>query len=314
MTPAVLFRKGLPESLGLVFVILLLGGILTMLAGTHVDQRTGQVVNNFLNSYTLIQTATDASFFAIMAVGATVVIISGGIDLSVGSIYALAGVLTAMTLREMASADPASIIGVGLAVSLGIGLLVGALNGLLVVGLGVHPFIITLGTMWIVRGVAFVASGAESILVPNVLTRVTKASLGFGDSLYPVPMLVMLAVAAAGSVYLTWTVAGRYVFAVGGNAEASLVRRCDRLRTLRDRLGRGGRRESLWREGQCGERAPRGGADRADPAVDPDPAFRPELRMDHHRLRDNHRRRAGSGQRAAHSAASGKALMDRAAG
>ena len=53
---------------------------------------TGADVNNFLNSYTLIQTATDASFFAIMAVGATIVIISGGIDLSVGSIYALAGV------------------------------------------------------------------------------------------------------------------------------------------------------------------------------------------------------------------------------
>ena len=58
---------------------------------SHVDARTGQTVNNFLNSYTLIQTATDASFFAIMAVGATMVIISGGIDLSVGSIYALAG-------------------------------------------------------------------------------------------------------------------------------------------------------------------------------------------------------------------------------
>ena len=58
--------------------------MLTLLAGSHVDRLTGQPVNNFLNSYTLIQTATDASFFAIMAVGATIVIISGGIDLSVG--------------------------------------------------------------------------------------------------------------------------------------------------------------------------------------------------------------------------------------
>src|SRR3954469_9673372 len=146
---------------GLVLVILLLGALLTWLAGSHVDPRTGASVNNFLNSYTLIQTATDASFFAIMAVGATVVIISGGIDLSVGSIYALAGVATAMVLRSIGPADPLTTIALGLAVSIGIGLLCGAINGGLVVGLGVHPFIITLGTMWIVRGIAFVSSNAE---------------------------------------------------------------------------------------------------------------------------------------------------------
>src|SRR5688572_28555614 len=84
---------------GLLLVILALGIVLTLLAGSHPDRITGETVNNFLNSYTLIQTATDASFFAIMAVGATIVIISGGIDLSVGSIYALAGVTTAMLLR-----------------------------------------------------------------------------------------------------------------------------------------------------------------------------------------------------------------------
>jgi ribose/xylose/arabinose/galactoside ABC-type transport system permease subunit len=208
-------------QVGLVLVIVLLGGVLSFFAGSHVDSRTGLTVNNFLNSYTLIQTATDASFFAIMAVGATVVIISGGIDLSVGAVYALAGVTTAMILRSMGPADPATVVAVGLAVSIGIGLACGAINGGLVVGLGVHPFIITLGTMWIVRGIAFVASDAESILVPNALTRVAKASLGMGHSLYPVPMLVMLIDAAAGTVYLLQTVGGRRVFAVGGNPEAS---------------------------------------------------------------------------------------------
>jgi ribose/xylose/arabinose/galactoside ABC-type transport system permease subunit len=206
---------------GLVAVILLLGGMLTLFAGSHVDARSGLTVNNFLNSYTLIQTATDASFFAIMAVGATIVIISGGIDLSVGSVYALAGVTTAMTLRALGPTDPATTVALGLAVSLGIGLVCGATNGALVVGLGVHPFIITLGTMWIVRGIAFVGSNAESILLPRALTSVTKASLGLGDSLYPVPMLVMVLVAAVGTVYLMRTVGGRRVFAVGGNQEAS---------------------------------------------------------------------------------------------
>lgn len=79
----------------------------------------------------------------------------------------------------------------------------------------------TLGTMWMLRGIAFVASHAESILVPTSLTSVTQASLGLGRSLYPVPLLVMLAVTALGSVYLTRTVMGRHIFAVGGNAEAS---------------------------------------------------------------------------------------------
>jgi ribose transport system permease protein len=204
------------QKSGLVFVIVLLGIVLTAFAGTHVDQRTGLAVNNFLNSYTLIQTATDASFFAIMAVGATIVIISGGIDLSVGSVYALAGVTTAMILRHAGGG-----VVTGLAISVGIGLACGALNGALVVGLGVHPFIITLGTMWILRGIAFVASSAESILLPRALTTVAKASLGLGDALYPVPMLVMLTVAIAGSVFLGATVSGRHVFAVGGNAEAS---------------------------------------------------------------------------------------------
>jgi ribose/xylose/arabinose/galactoside ABC-type transport system permease subunit len=216
-----LIRTLASPQAGLVLVILLLAGVLGVFAGSHIDARTGQTVNNFLNSYTLIQTATDASFFAVMAVGATIVIISGGIDLSVGSIYAFAGVATAMVLRSVGPLDPAATVALGLAVALGIGLACGAINGALVVGLGVHPFIITLGTMWVVRGIAFVTSNAESILLPPALTNVAKASLGLADALYPVPMLLMIAVAVLGGIYLQHTVGGRRVFAVGGNPEAS---------------------------------------------------------------------------------------------
>jgi len=205
---------------GLLLVIVLLGALLALLAGNHVDARTGASLNNFLNFYTLIQTATDASFFAIMAVGATIVIISGGIDLSVGSIYALAGVTTALVLRHTGDTGSGAFV-LGLAVSISVGLVSGLMNGALVVGLGVHPFIITLGTMWILRGIAFVSSRAESILLPTSLTSVAKASLGLGNALYPVPMLIMAGVALAGSIFLMQTVRGRHVFAVGGNAEAS---------------------------------------------------------------------------------------------
>jgi ribose transport system permease protein len=206
-------------QVSLALIILALGALLTLFAGSHEDRATGAVVNNFLNSHTLIQTATDASFFAVMAVGATIVIISGGIDLSVGSIYALAGVTMAMVLRGGDSSGSAVV--TGLVVCLGVGLFCGFLNGLLVVLLRVHPFIITLGSMWILRGIAFVSSKAESILVPEPLTTVAKASLGLGASLYPVPMLTMVAVAILGAIYLTQTVMGRHVFAFGGNPEAS---------------------------------------------------------------------------------------------
>jgi ribose/xylose/arabinose/galactoside ABC-type transport system permease subunit len=207
------------QQAGLLVIIAVLMTALAIAAGSHVDESTGATVNNFLNSYTLIQTATDASFIAIMAVGATVVIISGGIDLSVGSVYALAGVVMGLALRN--GAGGAGAVWLGLFICVAIGVVAGAVNGAMVVGLRVHPFIITLGSMWILRGIAFVSSKAESIILPESLTHFAKSPLGLGAALYPVPMLGMLAVAALGALYLGRTVMGRHVFAVGGNPEAS---------------------------------------------------------------------------------------------
>lgn len=208
-------------QIGLVAVLVVLGTALTMAAGTHIDRLSGTTVNDFLNAHTLVQMATDASGFAIMGVGATIVIISGGIDLSVGAIYALAGVSMAMVLRAAGPMGDVATVVVGLATCLSVALLCGLANGLMVIGLGVHPFIITLGTMWILRGLAFVVSHAQSILVPGALTDVAKARLGFGAELSPVPLLSTLVVAVIGWVYLSRTVMGRHVFAIGGNPEAS---------------------------------------------------------------------------------------------
>ena len=209
------------QESGLVIVVALLTITLIALAGTHVDHRTETVVNNFWNANTIVQTLTDASFFAIMAIGATMVIISGGIDLSVGSIYALSGVTMALVLRSAGTMSSTQTALIGIVVCVGIGLLCGLLNGILVVGLRVHPFIVTLGTMWVLRGIAFVESKAESILVPQSLTGVAKATLGFSGGLYPVPMLSMIVLTVLGAIYLTRTVMGRHIFAFGGNLEAS---------------------------------------------------------------------------------------------
>lgn len=206
---------------GLVIVIGLLAVALTLLAESHVDRQTGELVNGFWNSATLVQTATDASFFAIMAVGAAIVIISGGIDLSVGSIYALAGVASAMLLRGVGPLSGGTTVLLALVAATGTGLLCGVLNGALVAGLRVHPFIVTLGTMWVFRGIAFVTTRAESILMPGAVTAFAKASLGLRPGLYPVPMLVMAAITVLGTVYLTRTVMGRHIFAFGGNLEAA---------------------------------------------------------------------------------------------
>ena len=212
------------QQFGLLVVIALLCIALTFFAGSHPDRETGRQVNNFLNSATLIQIATETSFFAVMAVGATLVIITGGIDLSVGAIYALTGVGVAMLLRAWHLTDPqhgmeAVLVGLGLTVLIGV--VCGFLNGFMIVKLNVHPFVITIGTMWMFRGLAFVTSKAESILVPDSLTAVAKAPLGLAKGLYPVPLLLMIVVTIFGVIYLTKTVAGRYVFAVGGNVAAS---------------------------------------------------------------------------------------------
>ncbi len=204
---------------GLVGVILLISVALTLFSGTHFDRVSGHPVNNFLNPYTLMQITTDASFFAIMAIGATMVIITGGIDLSVGSIYALSGVLTALALRAIPDSPVTPAVALLLPVAIGLGC--GLLNGVMITGLKVHPFIITLGTMSVYRGVAFVASHAESILVPDRVTRMVKASLGFSEGVYPIPLLLMLIVTVLGELLLLRTVLGRHIFAVGGNQQAA---------------------------------------------------------------------------------------------
>jgi ribose/xylose/arabinose/galactoside ABC-type transport system permease subunit len=128
-------------------------------------------------------------------------------------------VVMGLALRDATGGAGTVVLGLLLCVTIGV--LAGAVNGAMVVGLDVHPFIITLGTMWILRGFAFVISKAESIILPESMNHFAKSSLGLGAALYPIPMLAMLVVSALGALYLGRTVMGRHVFAVGGNPQAS---------------------------------------------------------------------------------------------
>jgi len=210
------------QEAGLVIVIVLIALVVALVAGPE----------KLLNADVLVNYLKDTSFVAIMAVGMTAVIISGGIDLSVGGVYALSSVIGAMVLRHYGplgagAASPVVGTALGIATAIGVAGACGLLNGLAVVLLRLHPFIITLGTMLIFRGIAFVSTEARSIgNFPGVMTGMIKTDLGLseigvGIGLQPVPMLVMIAVAALGTVYLSMMVAGRHVYAVGGNIEAA---------------------------------------------------------------------------------------------
>ena len=195
--------------------------------------------NKFLNVQNLAQLAKDTSFIAIMAVGMAVVIIAGGIDLSVGSIYALASVVGALVLHrygpEGAGAATAPWLGVllGVGACVGTAALCGLVNGGLIVALRVHPFIITLGAMAILRGVAFVVTKGQSVGgFPADFRELVRKEIGDGRSV--VPMLVMFLVLIVGWIFLSRLAAGRRVYAIGGN---ELAARFSGIRVERVKVG-----------------------------------------------------------------------------
>ena len=167
---------------------------------------------HFLTVSNLLNIAQQTSINAIVAAGMTFVIVSGGIDLSVGSIVALAGVALGVMLQDGQS--PLIAIPGAIAVGTGCGLL----NGLLVSVGGLPPFIATLGTMSVARGTALVFTEGRPVSGFDEGFRwLATGTAGF----VPAPVLVMLVVYAVAHVILTRTTFGRYVYAIGGNEEAT---------------------------------------------------------------------------------------------
>ena len=155
----------------------------------------------------LLNVLRQNAFTAILAAGMTFAILTGGIDLSVGSVVALAGVLCADVLQKGAGL-PA-----GIATGLAIGVAVGMVNGLAVTRIRIPPFIVTLAMMLLVRGAAYKYTDARTISgLPGAFSALSHGLI---------PTVIMVAVFVAAWVVLMRTPFGRHVYATGGNREAA---------------------------------------------------------------------------------------------
>jgi ribose/xylose/arabinose/galactoside ABC-type transport system permease subunit len=167
---------------------------------------------HFLTVSNLLNVAEQTSINAIVAAGMTFVIVSGGIDLSVGSIVALSGVVLGMALK----ADRP--LGAALAAALAVGGASGLANGVLISRGGLPPFIVTLGTMSVARGAALLVTEGRPVSGFGASFRaLATGRVGF----VPAPVIVTALVYLTATFVLTRTTFGRYVYAIGGNEEAT---------------------------------------------------------------------------------------------
>ena len=167
----------------------------------------------FVRSQNIVNMVRQASLLLIMAAGMTTVVLTGGIDLSMGSVLTLSSVVGASVLKIEGLP-----IWAGIAVGLGVGLACGLVNGIMVAWIKLPPFIATYGMMWVAQGLAFI------VLQGNIITGFSKEFLflGGGDLFgIPIPIVLMLAVLMVVQILLNETVWGAHVYAVGGNVEAA---------------------------------------------------------------------------------------------
>ena len=178
---------------------------------------------DFVGQSNVVNTVRQISMLGIFALGSAFVIITGGIDLSVGSVIGLTGVIIAkVSSHESGGLGHGLLLGV--VVALGVALLIGLAQGLLITRLKLQPFIVTLGGMLLVRGVSqTVVQGATLSLGASPLMRLSNGGLwsNHGDPLIPYPALMFFAAIAVGTYLLHFTVFGRYVYAIGGNRDAA---------------------------------------------------------------------------------------------
>jgi erythritol transport system permease protein len=185
---------------------------------------------NFLSAANALIMSKHVALNAFLAIGMTYVIVSGGIDLSVGSIVGLTGMVAGgLILNGVAVGDYVVYFNVFeiIGVSLLVGVLIGAINGLLITRLNVAPFIATLGTLYVARGIALLSSDGATF--PNLEGSAENGTTGFPllgtVNIVGIPLVIwLLVVVGVGAAYLgARTPLGRHIYAVGGNERAAML-------------------------------------------------------------------------------------------
>jgi ribose transport system permease protein len=174
--------------------------------------------DSFATSKNLYNITRNVTFVAIIALGMTLVIITGGIDLSVGSVLCLCSMVLAVTMHAGYSIE------IGIAAAIGTALVVGAFNGILIAYLGFPPFVVTLGMLSVARSLAMVASN-NTVVFEFGPDHDKLLDLGGGAWLFGIanPVLYMLVLAIITGFVLRWTRFGRHVYAIGGNEHAATL-------------------------------------------------------------------------------------------
>ncbi|TYT22753.1 ABC transporter permease [Dictyoglomus thermophilum] len=194
--------KKIFSVMGIYVALIVLGMILSVLTP------------DFFTIYNLMNIARQSAINSLIAVGMLLAILTGGIDLSVGSVLALSTVLSAILIKNY-SVNPL----LGMLTCLLGGMFLGFLNGFMLTKLRLpHPFISTLGMMNIARGLALIVTRATPVSgFPYVVQFLGAESIG----VVPVSFILVLIVYIIYHVFLTRTPTGRYIYAVGGNVEAA---------------------------------------------------------------------------------------------
>lgn len=190
------------------------------------------IAPNFLTVGNLIAMAKHSAIWAILAMGMTYVIVGGGIDLSVGSVAGLCGMLAGGLIIEGLRLPMFGIViyfhtPLIILIILVIGVILGSINGLLITKLGVAPFIATMGLMYMARGFALLRSGGKTF--PNLVGDPALGTTGFpilgAGTFLSIPLVIWIAIfiALLAAYVSTKTPFGRHVYAVGGNEDAAKI-------------------------------------------------------------------------------------------
>lgn len=193
-------KQSKSSTFGVALILLALCVILTV------------ATDKFLSQQNLFSVMRAFSYIAIIAIGECMVIISGGVDLSVGSIYGFGGLAAAIAVgRWGLPLAPGILVGMGTGIGFGI------INGLLITRIRMPPFIATLGMLSVVRGLSYAVTSGYPIRTPSEFNAMGQGYFG----VVPLPVVYLVLLSIVFTIFLNRTVIGRQIYAIGGNEEAS---------------------------------------------------------------------------------------------